>query len=309
MVVDVSTVINNLSRVRGHRDRREELHAFLREAENEADLWRPDGVAERLRFLDALDAVWSDASGGTADSEFGIEVRLAARLRKMRNQLEWANEEIFDELRRETVREGHSRRLWQMLRDGEGEEDPRGLRFDVRDEIASGVLRLGEPGESEQERTCEMMAYQPTPARHVLDVIATCRLSHEDVLIDLGSGLGHVPLLISILTGIRTVGVELEPAYVACARECAGRLGIRQAQFVAEDARAADLSSGTVFYLYTPFRGAILAEVLCRLRRESAKRQIRICSLGPCTRELEAEIWLELRAPAEAGRITLFASR
>ncbi|HVT98085.1 MAG TPA: hypothetical protein VHE33_11310 [Acidobacteriaceae bacterium] len=298
-----------MSRIRGHRDRQEELHAFLWEAGNEADLLRPDGVAERLRILDALDSVMGDAIGWTAGSAFGIEVHLAARLRKVRRQLEWANEEIFDELRGEIVREGHSRRLWQMLRGGEGGEEPQGLRFDVRDEIASGVLRLGEPGEPERERSCEMMAYQPTPVRHVLDLIATSRLAHEDVLVDLGSGLGHVPLLVSILAGIRTLGVELEPAYVACARECAASLGIGRARFIAEDARAADLASGTVYYLYTPFRGTILEEVLCRLRRESAKRQIRICSLGPCTRELEAEPWLELRAPAEAGRITLFVSR
>jgi predicted RNA methylase len=127
--------------------------------------------------------------------------------------------------------------------------------------------------------------------------------------VDLGSGLGHVPLLVSMLCGIRTLGVELQPAYVACARECAQKLGVRQARFVANDARVADLTSGSVFYLFTPFTGSVLREVLERLREESTRRQIRVCSLGPCTRELQSHEWLRASARPETGRIAVFASQ
>jgi hypothetical protein len=44
--------------------------------------------------------------------------------------------------------------------------------------------------------------------------------------------------------------------------------------------READLSSGTVFYLYSSFNGSILTDVLSALRMESTRRSIKICSLA-----------------------------
>lgn len=151
-----------------------------------------------------------------------------------------------------------------------------------------------------------MTAYQPTPARHILDLIAACNFSADDILVDLGSGLGHVPLLVSILTGIRTVGVEIQHAYIASAQASAQSLNLSCVRFVAEDARTTDLSAGTVFYLFSPFKGSILTDVLNRLRREAEERPIRICSLGPCTRALQNQSWVQPVAPPDAGRISVF---
>jgi hypothetical protein len=71
----------------------------------------------------------------------------------------------------------------------------------------------------------------------------------------------------------------------------------------------ADLSAGTVFYLYTPFTGSILSSVLSRLRREAAARPIRICTYGPCTSAVAGESWLEATAAPVPHRIALFRSR
>jgi hypothetical protein len=76
-----------------------------------------------------------------------------------------------------------------------------------------------------------------------------------------------------------------------------------------QDEHDADLSSGTVFYLYSPFKGAILADVLSALRRESLCRPIKICSLGPCTHGVSNETWLKANALSDTGRITVFDSR
>jgi hypothetical protein len=96
---------------------------------------------------------------------------------------------------------------------------------------------------------------------------------------------------------------------VESARECARRLRLGRVQFLAQDVREADLSCGTVFYLYTPFKGSILTEVLGALRRESERRVIRICSFGPCTRVIAKEGWLEPRTAPDTERVTVFDPR
>jgi hypothetical protein len=65
-------------------------------------------------------------------------------------------------------------------------------------------------------------------------------------------------------------------------------------RFVQGDARAADLSDGTVFYLYTPFTGTILRDVLNLLRDEAVRREIRICTFGLCTPAVAEEQWLSV---------------
>jgi trans-aconitate methyltransferase len=152
----------------------------------------------------------------------------------------------------------------------------------------------------------EMLFYQPTPVRHILQLITSSALSEADTLVDLGSGLGHVPLLASIFTGAQSFGIEIEAAYVASAQECAQSLCLSRVRFIQQDARTADLSSGTVFYLYTPFTGSILSHVLGKLRHESTYRQIRICTFGPCTSVVAKEPWLNASALPDPEQITTF---
>ena len=146
--------------------------------------------------------------------------------------------------------------------------------------------------------TTSRRSFLKTPARHILDLIRAASLSSEDVLVDLGSGLGHVPLLVSI-----------QSAYVACAQESARNLKLSCVEFMAGDAREADLSTGNVFYLFSPFRGSMLSDMLQRLLRESNKRQIRICSLGPCTRVLQEQLWLKPRTRRNTERVNVFDSQ
>jgi precorrin-6B methylase 2 len=154
-----------------------------------------------------------------------------------------------------------------------------------------------------------MVFYQPTPVRHILRLLTATALSEADVLVDLGSGLGHVALLASMLSGVRSIGIEIEAAYVRSAQECAQGLGLSHVRFICEDARDADLSSGTVFYLYSPFTGSILADVLEKLEQEGKSTRIRICALGPCTRTLAKTPWLEPITMTDPMQITVFQAR
>lgn len=93
-----------------------------------------------------------------------------------------------------------------------------------------------------------------------------------------------------------------------CARQSAFELNLNNVTFIQQDVREVDLSSGTVFYLYTPFLGTILRAVLDLLRREAVSREIRVCTFGPCTPTIGEERWLEPIEPLEAGRIAVFRS-
>jgi hypothetical protein len=180
--------------------------------------------------------------------------------------------------------------------------------YDYLDELISGVFQFEEPTGGFIHRDSDMVFYQPTPARHIFHIIAVTALTASDVLVDLGSGLGHVPLLVSMCTGASSVGIEVEASYVERARQCAQRLNLNRVAFIQQDARAADLSRGTVFYLYTPFTGSTLRCVLNLLRREAATRRIRICTYGPCTSVIAEEPWLGATAPPAIDRIAVFSS-
>jgi Histone methylation protein DOT1 len=286
-------------------------HAFLCGLEADSSLFEPEQLRERLIALDNLDAGF-----GGFDSESSTrctDSRIHKRAKALRTRLETANAELYESVRSDIVRGGQPRALLQWLQDPASKNESKiplpGLGFDYQDELVSGVLQLREPSEPNLQRSPEMVPYQPTPVRHILHLIAATALAEDDVFVDLGSGLGHVPLLVSMVTGAQSLGIEVQAAYVASARECAQRLHLSRVRFIPQDAREADLSSGTVFYLYSPFNGSILTDVLSALRMESTRRSIKICSLGPCTRTVANETGLKASAPPDTGRITVFDSR
>jgi hypothetical protein len=286
------------------------LQAFLCVLEADSSLFLPGQLRERLIALDDLDAGFGgfDSEDSTRCTYSGLHQRAQA----LRIRLEAANSGLYQSVRSDIVRGGQPRALLQWIEDSAIDNEPGaplpGLGFDYRDELVSGVLQLPEPSASTLQPSLEMVPYQPTPVRHVLHLIAAAAVTEDDVFVDLGSGLGHVPLLVSMVTGAQSLGVEVEAAYVGSAQKCAQSLGLSRLQFIAQDARDADLSRGTTFYLYSPFKGSILADVLSALRRESVHRPIKICSLGPCTRRLSHETWLKASTLSDTGRIAVFDS-
>lgn len=280
--------------------------------EDDASLFEPEGLLRRIELLDAMDSLWGDAEAG-AHGEGPAFVRALGRTEVLRAKLEAANYAVFESIRAK-IRHGKARdALLPWLQRGARKTDDgrplAGLAFDASDEIASGVLQLRSPTRHKLLPSPEMVFYQPTPARHILRFVELSALAPGDVLFDIGSGLGHVPMLASILTGAHCAGIELDADSVASARECASSLGLYRVRFVEEDARDADFSAGTVFYLYTPFSGTILEAVLAKLRRESETRSIRIGTLGPCTLAVAREPWLTSGTEPDLEQITMFQSR
>jgi hypothetical protein len=306
-MVDVSTYMHEPALLKAVQPE-DALRRFLFDVGDTRFLLGPEQLATRLTVLDRLDAIMGNLE--MAAGEGCPDPRLNSRANAISFELEAANDELFAAARAELILQGKSGAIHRWLIGPAKRPRPQpGLGFDLLDEIVSGVLKLSEPGAVSPLHSPEMVPYQPTPARHVLDLVAAAKLSSEDVLVDLGSGLGHVPLLVSILTESRAVGIELEPAYVVCSQESARTLKLSRAAFTAGDARGADLSTGTVFYLFSPFKGSTLSDMLQRLRRESTKRQIRICSLGPCTCVLQEQRWLKSQSRPNCEQIAVFESQ
>ncbi|MGA3227111.1 MAG: hypothetical protein ABSC65_25315 [Acidobacteriaceae bacterium] len=306
----MSTVASVVSRP-GEIECGHDLHAFLCGLEDDCSLFQPEQLRERLIALDDLDSRFGGFD--PADLTSCTNARIHNRAKALRTRLEAANAVLYQSVRAEIAHGGQSGILLQWLQNSANQNVSTsplpGLGFDSLDELVSGVLQLREPSEPNLQRSPEMVPYQPTPVRHILHLITASALTRDDVFVDLGSGLGHVPLLVSVVTGAQSLGIEVQATYVASARECAQSLDLSRVRFIPQDAREADLSSGTVFYLYSPFNGSILTDVLSTLRMESTRRPIKVCSLGPCTGTVANETWLKASAPSYSGRIAVFDSR
>lgn len=272
------------------------LQALIETLEPERSLAVPERLRERIDALDRLDALLPG------------EGAQARRAQAIRQRLEAANAVQFEAIRAAIRRGGGRDALRHWFHADDDTACRAGDGYDWRDELVSGVLPFGEPGEA-AVLAPEMVFYQPTPARHVFDLLDRLALGEDDVLVDLGSGLGHVPLLTAICTGARGLGIEIEPAYVLGAHACAQDLRLANARFVQGDAREADFAIGSVFYLYTPFTGTILRSVLDALRSEAGRRVFRVCSFGPCTAVLAAEPWLVGSDASAADRVAIFRTQ
>jgi hypothetical protein len=281
------------------------LLSLVEELEQDRSLDEPRHLRQRIEALDDLDAYLPDGQP--------IGPTLHHRARAIYAELESVNFRLYEAIRRDIQRGGGAGRLLEWMPDWPDWNGAANLKncraYDYLDELISGVLQFEEPSAEVVQLESEMISYQPTPARHIFDLIGRTALTERDFLIDLGSGLGHVTLMASICTSASCTGIELEPSYVDCARKSARSLNLNNVRFIQGDARVADLSGGTVFYLYTPFTGLILRDVLNSLRQKAARREIRICTFGPCTRVVAEEQWLSVIGPLETDRIAIFRSR
>jgi len=281
------------------------LANLVAELEQDHSLREPQHLRERFEALDELDAFPPDGPSGQP-----IEPALHQRSTAIRVQLESVNCKLYESIRRDIQRGSGAVSLLEWMHNGNFAANLRHSKgYDYLDDLVSGVLQLEEPLAQVTRLESEMVPYQPTPARHIFDFIRRTELTQRDVLIDLGSGLGQVTLLASICSSANCTGIELEPSYVDCARKSGQSLNLINTRFVQGDARAAGFSTGTVFYLYTPFFGSILRDVLDSLRNEAVKRVIRICTFGPCTRIVAEEKWLNAIGAFDTERICIFRSR
>jgi hypothetical protein len=175
---------------------------------------------------------------------------------------------------------------------------PTALYFkpDALDLWVSGLLRLEQGPTSNQLLAPGMIHYERTPARAILALVERAPFTSQTVFYDLGSGLGEVPILVHLLTGVQTKGVEIEVEFCRYAQQQIALLNLADVTILNADARTADYGDGDIFFMFTPFYGAVLQEVLERLQQQSRQRAITLCTYGPCTPVVAQQPWLGLTA-------------
>ena len=143
-----------------------------------------------------------------------------------------------------------------------------------------GILGLGETIAEPTLADRDYVHLEDSPVRVLLDLVDHVSLEADDRFVDLGSGLGRAAILVHWLTGVSAEGIEVQPAYCAYATALVANLGLERVHFQRADASEADLSRGTVYYLFTPFKGRILRLVWQRLEQEAQSRSITVCTYG-----------------------------
>ena len=131
----------------------------------------------------------------------------------------------------------------------------------------------------------------PTPERMIRRMLQVADTTRDDVVMDLGSGDGRVPIHAAKHFGARAIGVELEANLIRISQEAAKRSGVsHRVTFLKQDLFDADLSEVSVFALY------ISPDVMDRLRPK-------LLSLKPGTRITSHHFTLGDWEPDESFRI------
>jgi hypothetical protein len=270
-----------------------------REIESAIEIIEKDGsLGKEENFVaraEAIDFIEFHVIARIGDQQDLIELK--QRAESLKNRLEEINDQFFTRLRA-SIRsgsytcEGLRRQFCKYAERASRDRGPDDIDYDAFDTFVNDLLRIDLAPVETKEREPDMVFLQPTPARIVLELVERIGITTDDIFYDLGSGLGQVAILVGLLSGAKTKGIEFEPAYCDYARRCAEKLNLSRVEFANVDARDADYSDGTIFFMYTPFGGSMLQEVLEGLWSESQKRTIRICTYGPCTPRVSEQTWL-----------------
>ncbi len=300
-----------------------ELNSLTRD-EIEADLARlerQDALAEEMSFVERIDAidfiqahiVERIESQLAHNIEMQSLLELKARAESLTRRLESVNEQLYSRLRRDIASGSMDRAATRRWLDECSRriktESHSAIGYDALDVLVNSLLRNSLSPQETIDKEPEMISYQPTPVRIVLRLIEMAKISERDIFCDLGSGLGQVSILVNLLTGAWASGIEIEPSYCEYARQSAMALNLKHVEFTNIDARKADYSRGTVFYLYTPFKGKMLQTVLDRLREESDKRAFMLCTYGSCMLDVMGQSWLKQLEQDLSNELSVFQTK
>lgn len=95
------------------------------------------------------------------------------------------------------------------------------------------------------------VVYVPTPEPVVEGMLALAKVGPQDVLYDLGSGDGRIPIAAAKAHGIRAVGIDIDPQRIAEARANAEKADVENlVTFRQADLFTSDISEASVVTLY-----------------------------------------------------------
>ena len=101
------------------------------------------------------------------------------------------------------------------------------------------------------DRGQSLAPYVPTPQEVVDRMLLLADVGKDDVVYDLGSGDGRIPITAAQRFGARGVGIDIDPVRVAESQANAIRAGVADlTEFWQQDALTVDVSDATVVTLY-----------------------------------------------------------
>jgi len=173
-----------------------------------------------------------------------------------------------------------------------------------RDVWVDELLGIEEPPPDIPDLPRGAVPYLPSGVEEILAMVLEAPVRPADELVDLGSGLGRVAILAHLLSGARASGVEIQEPLVRSARARCAELALTAVSFVHGNAAEVPLD-GSIFFLYAPFNGELLARVLRRLEEIARRRPIVLCAVGL---EFPDVPWL-LPRKTSSVLLTLYDSR
>ena len=134
--------------------------------------------------------------------------------------------------------------------------------------------------------------YYSTPPETVIEMLRMAAIKKGDVLYDLGSGDGRIPIAAAQQYGVRAVGIEIDPRLITEAEENARRANVSSlVSFRNDDMFRTDLREATVVTLY-------LSEKLNVLLRPKLLRELR-----PGTRIVSHDFRMGTWKPEQTVRV------
>jgi ribosomal protein L11 methylase PrmA len=109
--------------------------------------------------------------------------------------------------------------------------------------------------------------YVPTPQNVVEAMLDLAEVTSRDVVYDLGSGDGRIPITAAVRYGARGVGIEIDPFYLRDAFDNLKKAGVGdRVRFVNQDMFEADIGEATVVTLF--LLPQVNQRLMPKLRRE-----------------------------------------
>jgi predicted RNA methylase len=139
--------------------------------------------------------------------------------------------------------------------------------------------------------------YQPTTYRFLRKIIRKIPFEKSDVFIDLGCGKGRVVVFVAQNRCIKkAIGIEIVPELVSIARKNVESIPLpTPTEIIQDDVAKADLSQGTIYFLYDPFGQETIRIILDKIRKslDMNPRIIRIVYFNMAMKDLLDECsWL-----------------
>lgn len=119
--------------------------------------------------------------------------------------------------------------------------------------VLLALVALATPTLAQQQRPSREpdVIYVPTPQEVVDAMLKLAKVTKDDVVYDLGSGDGRIPITAAKTYGARAVGFDINPVRIAEANANLKAAGVGdKVRFVEGDLFQQDLSGATVITLY-----------------------------------------------------------